>query len=232
MECTRTVLFPGIIRRQVSFRIYIENREISPSTCNPLLGSELPTVIQSSSGGVQLVELALFYKLCPATAGLKAGGKEIETVKVHTIFQLFEKITYVTLTYNTALLPSLLTIFARVWEGQYHRLFSCYTTATSRAPVFQQWRLNSGPSTFEPTAGRATPTTRRHDNRRIVCYSPQVSPVLCFPCTCLPAVALNFADTRLLNPILGALPILLGATTTGGLYATRHRQYWARYQYC
>ena len=123
---------------------YAENREISPSTGNTLLDSELPTGIQSSSGGAQLVELALLSKPCHATAGLKPGGKEIETDNVHAIFQLhvFEKITYVTLTYNTALLPSLLTIFARVRKEQYHRLFSCYTTATSRAPVFQQWRLN------------------------------------------------------------------------------------------
>ena len=54
------------------------------------MGSELPTGIQSSSGGAQLVELALLYKLCPASAGLKAGGKVTETVKVHAIFQLFE----------------------------------------------------------------------------------------------------------------------------------------------
>ena len=53
---------------------YAENRKISPSNGNPLLGSELPTGIQSSSGGVQLVELALLYKMCPATTGLKAGG--------------------------------------------------------------------------------------------------------------------------------------------------------------
>ena len=93
---------------------YAENRDISPSTGNPLLGSELPTGIQSSSGRVQLVELALLYKLCPATAGLKARSKKTETVKVHAIFQLFQKITYVTLTYNTALLSSLLTIFPRM----------------------------------------------------------------------------------------------------------------------
>ena len=41
--------------------------------CPPLLGSELATGIQSSSGMAQLVEpdserLALLYKLCPATA--------------------------------------------------------------------------------------------------------------------------------------------------------------------
>ena len=70
---------------------YAENREISPSTGNPLLGSELPTGIQSSSDGAQLIELALLYKLCPFTAVLKAGRKETKTVKVHTIFQLFEK---------------------------------------------------------------------------------------------------------------------------------------------
>ena len=121
---------------------YAENREISPSYGNPLLGSELPTGIQSSTDGAQLVELALLYKLCPATTGLKAEGKETETVKLHAIFQLFEKITYVTLTYYTALLPSLLTIFAPVRTEQYPRPFFCYTTDTSRAPVFQQWRLN------------------------------------------------------------------------------------------
>ena len=38
---------------------YVENREISPSTGNPLLGSELPKGIQSSSGGAQLIELPL-----------------------------------------------------------------------------------------------------------------------------------------------------------------------------
>ena len=76
---------------------YAENREISPSTGNPLLGSELPTDIQSRSGGAQLVELALFH------------------VSKSWLF-------------NTE---------------RYHRLFSCYTTATSRAPVFQWWRLNS-----------------------------------------------------------------------------------------
>ena len=119
---------------------YAENRKISPSTGNPLLGSELPIGIQSSSGWAQLVELALLYKLCPATADLKAGVKKQRQSKA--IFQLFEIITYVTLTYNTALLPALLTIFARVQKEQYHRHFSCYTTATSRAPVFQQWRLN------------------------------------------------------------------------------------------
>ena len=53
---------------------YAENREISPSNGNPLLGSELPGGIQSSSGRVQLEDMALLYKLCPATAGLKAGG--------------------------------------------------------------------------------------------------------------------------------------------------------------
>ena len=52
-----------------------ENRNISPSTDNTRVGSELPTGIQSSSGGAHLVELALLYKLCPATAGLKAGMK-------------------------------------------------------------------------------------------------------------------------------------------------------------
>ena len=121
---------------------YAENREISLSNANTLLGSELPTGIQSSSGGVQLVELALLYKLCPVTAGLKAGGEETETVKLHAIFHLFEKITYLILTYNTTLLPSLLTIFAPVRIEQYHRPFSCYTNDTFRAPVFQQWRLN------------------------------------------------------------------------------------------
>ena len=55
---------------------YAEKREISPSTGNPLLGSKLLTGIQSSSGGAQLVEKALPYKLCPATAGLKAGVKK------------------------------------------------------------------------------------------------------------------------------------------------------------
>ena len=55
---------------------YTENREISPSTGNPLMGSEVATGIQSSSGGAQLVELALPYILYPATAGLKAGVKK------------------------------------------------------------------------------------------------------------------------------------------------------------
>ena len=55
---------------------YAESREISPSTGNPLMGSALPTGIQSSSGGAQLVRLALLYKLCPATAGFKAGVKK------------------------------------------------------------------------------------------------------------------------------------------------------------
>ena len=53
-----------------------ENREISPSTGNPLLGSELPIGIQSSNGGAQLVELAMLYILCPATSGLKARVKK------------------------------------------------------------------------------------------------------------------------------------------------------------
>ena len=83
MECTSTVLFPGGIRRMAG----AENREISPSTGNLLLGSELPTSIQSSSGGAQLVELAL----------PESWGKETETVQLHALFQLFEKITYVTL---------------------------------------------------------------------------------------------------------------------------------------
>ena len=55
---------------------YAENREFSPPTGNPLLGYELPTGIQSSSGGTQLVDLALLCKLCHATAGLKAGVKK------------------------------------------------------------------------------------------------------------------------------------------------------------
>ena len=55
---------------------YAENRNISPSTGNPLLDSELQTGIQISSGGAQLVELALLYKLCPANAALKAGVKK------------------------------------------------------------------------------------------------------------------------------------------------------------
>ena len=38
---------------------YSENREISPSTGNPLLGSELPTGIEPSSGGAQFLELSL-----------------------------------------------------------------------------------------------------------------------------------------------------------------------------
>ena len=76
----------------------------------------------------------------PCPCCFESWGKETETVKVHAILQLFEKIRYDTLTYNTALLPSLLTVFACVRKEQYHRLFSCYTTATSRAPVFQQWR--------------------------------------------------------------------------------------------
>ena len=54
---------------------YAGNEEILPSTDNPLMGSELATGIQSSSGGAQLVGLALLYKLCPATAGFKAGVK-------------------------------------------------------------------------------------------------------------------------------------------------------------
>ena len=60
---------------------YAENREISPSTGNPLFGRELPTGIQCSSGGAQLVELALLYKLCPATAGLKGGVKKQRQTK-------------------------------------------------------------------------------------------------------------------------------------------------------
>ena len=79
----------------------------------------------------------------PCQCWFESWCKETETVKVHAIFQLFEKIAYVTLTYNIALLSSLLTIFARVRKEQYHRLSSCYTAATSRAPVFQQCRLNS-----------------------------------------------------------------------------------------
>ena len=65
---------------------YAENREISPSTGNPLLGSKLPTGIQSSSGGPQLVELALLYKLCPATDGLKAGVKKYRQSKCMQLF--------------------------------------------------------------------------------------------------------------------------------------------------
>ena len=122
---------------------YAENREISPSTGNPLLGSDLPTGIQSSSGGAQLVALALLHKLCPATGGLKAGVNEQRQSKCMQYFNYSKKIMYVTLTYNTALLPSLLPIFASVRKEQYHRLFSCYTIATSVAPVFQYWRLNS-----------------------------------------------------------------------------------------
>ena len=120
---------------------YAENRVISPSTGNQLLGSELATGIQSSSGGVPLIELTLLYKLCPATAGLKAGVKKQRQSKCRQYFNYSKKSR--TLTYNTALLSSLLTIFARVRKEQYHRPFSCQTTATSRAPVFQQWRLNS-----------------------------------------------------------------------------------------
>ena len=74
MEYTRTVLFPGGFRRLSNQ--YAENRDISPSTGNLLLDSELPTGIQSSSGGAHFVELALLYKLCPATVGLKAGVKK------------------------------------------------------------------------------------------------------------------------------------------------------------
>ena len=132
---------------------------------------------------------------------------------MHAIFQLFEKITYVTLTYNTALLPSLLTIFAGVRKEQYHRLFSCYTTAYSRAPVFQQWRLNSWTLDF------LTHWWARLPSAFLLLYHSY------FPCTCLPAVALKFVDPRLLNPLLDALPPLLGATTTGGLYATRRKSH-------
>ena len=155
---------------------YAENREISPSTGNPLLGSELATNIQFSSGGAQLVELALLYKLCPATVGLTAGVKKQRQSKCMQYFNYSKKITYVILTYNTALLPSLLTIFVRVRKEQYHRLFSCYTTATSRAPVLQQWRLNSWTLDFWNHCWWRYPTARRHDNRRIVYYPPQVSP--------------------------------------------------------
>ena len=128
MECTRTVLFPGKLSNQ-----YPENLEISPSTCNPLLGSEWPTGTQSSSAREQFVELTLLYKLCPAIAGLKAGVKKQRQSKC---------ITYVTLNYDTTLQPPLLTLFFCVRTEQYHRLLSCYTTATSLTPVIQQWRLN------------------------------------------------------------------------------------------
>ena len=65
---------------------FAENREISPSTGNPLLGSDLPTDIQSSSGGAQLVELALLYKQCPANAGLKVGVKKSKQSKCMQYF--------------------------------------------------------------------------------------------------------------------------------------------------
>ena len=115
---------PGKLSNQ-----YAESRKNSPSTGNPLQGSGLPRGIQSSSGGAQLVELAQHYKLSPATAGKKAGVKEQRqnACNISTI----QKITYVTLTYNTALLPSLLIIFARVRKEQHPRFFSCYTTTSS-----------------------------------------------------------------------------------------------------
>ena len=48
-----------------------------------------------------------------------------------------------TSTDKTVLLSSLLTIFARLQKEQYLRFLCCHTTATFRAPVCQQWRLNS-----------------------------------------------------------------------------------------
>ena len=70
---------------------YAENREISRSTGNSLLGSELPTGIQSSSGWAQLVELALLYKLRPVTAGLKAGIKKQRESKCMQYFNYSKK---------------------------------------------------------------------------------------------------------------------------------------------
>ena len=70
---------------------YAENREILPSTGNTLLGSELQTGSQSSSGGRQLVELALLYKLCPATAALKSGVKKQRQSKCMQYFNYSKK---------------------------------------------------------------------------------------------------------------------------------------------
>ena len=71
--------------------LYAENQEISVSTGNTLLGSELPTGIQSSSGVAQLVELALLYKLHPATADLKAGVKKQRQSKCMQYFNYSRK---------------------------------------------------------------------------------------------------------------------------------------------
>ena len=176
MECTRTVLFPGGIRRLESFRINtlkIEKFRPPLATHCWAVSCQQPSIQQwwgtACSAGPAL-------QTVPCHCWFESWGKDIETVKVHAIFQLFEKITYVILTYNTALLPSLLTIFVRVRKEQYHRLFSCYTTATSRAPVLQQWRLNSWTLDFWNHCWWRYPTARRHDNRRIVYYPPQVSP--------------------------------------------------------
>ena len=70
---------------------FAENREISPSTGNPLQDSKLVTGIQSSSGGAQLVELALLYKLWPVTAGLKAVVKKQSQSKCMQYFNYSKK---------------------------------------------------------------------------------------------------------------------------------------------
>ena len=141
-----------------------------PSTDNPLLGSELPTGIQSSSGRAQLVGMVLLYKLCPATVGLRADVKK-QKKKCMQYFNYPKKnhIRYFNLQYSPAAFTAdnIRPCAERVIPPAFLLLYHCY-----------------------------------------------------FPCTCLPAVALKFVELRLLNLLLDALPPLLGATTTGGLYAT------------
>ena len=94
------------------------------------------------NGRAQLVELSLFYKLYPVIAGLSAGVKYQRQSNYMHYFNCTKTITFVTSTYKTDQLSSLLTIFTRLQKEQYRRIF-CYTTANFRAPVCQQWLLIS-----------------------------------------------------------------------------------------
>ena len=71
--------------------------------------------------------------------------------------------------------------------------------------------------------------------KKAISLSPNsILPYHCFfPCTCLPAVALEFGYRHLLNQLLETLPPLLGTTNTKGLHVTSHISgltscYWLR----
>ena len=108
-----------------------------------------PSVERAIPAASLLLYHCYFPSTCLPGVALEFVYRRFWNARLETLSPLLGAMTteglYVTchiLTYKTDLLSSLLTIFARLQKEQYLRLF-CYTTANFRAPVCQQWLLNS-----------------------------------------------------------------------------------------